>query len=127
MASNKRAEMLARAVEDQQGRGKVPEGFEERSFGIPLAAPGDELIGTYVGPGKSRKVGKGKAARVVPFYKVKLDSGAEVEVLGSSQLEMFFQSVKPGDGVWIRHTGQIKAGAHGRVNTYRTAVRAKSR
>jgi hypothetical protein len=101
-----------------QARG-VPQGFQPVRFGPVLGKEGDEVTGTYRGPGEPIK-GKGK--KKIATYLIEQADGATVRILAASQIEQFLATVKEGWGVWIRRGAQIKGGK-GRVTQYEFAVR----
>lgn len=125
MASIRNAADLAREKMASMPDSAPPVGFERRTFGIPLQREGDVLQGVYVGPGKPKVIKKGKRQDKVPTFSVKRVEGGTVEVLATSQLAQFFETCKPGDEVWIRRGGTIKAGQFGRVTEYETAAKPK--
>jgi hypothetical protein len=101
-----------------QARG-MPEGFQPVRFGPVLGKEGDEVTGTFQGPGEPIK-GKGKKA--IGTYLIETPDGATVRILATVQIEQFIATVKKGWGVWIRRGSQVKGGK-GRVTQYEFAVR----
>jgi hypothetical protein len=96
----------------------IPEGFTEVEFANPLAKLGDIVTGEYMD--KSVKQIGGKP---VNTYRIKQTDGTIKVMIGAAQVDTFMDTVEPGSAVWIQRGPEIKAGKHGRVTTYRTAVR----
>lgn len=96
----------------------LPDGFVEVPTGMPLAQPGDKVVGKYIGPGKPQPMPRGKPA---PTFQIETESGVVANVLGSAQIESFLATVKKGTTVYIERLGTVKGGK-GRVNTYRFAI-----
>jgi hypothetical protein len=102
-------------------RTSLPKGFVEVSSGLPLAKPGDIVIGVYVGPGKPKKV---KQKLVDTYIIAREGTGEMVTLLASAQIQAFFATVKPKQTVYIERVGKVAGGQGGSgVNTYRFAVR----